>query len=232
MTISPSPPSASRSRARASTRNAEWLTGGAKGLRGLPRPLEATVGDNFTYGLVYLGIVVVALLAVYILLERLVNSPYGRALRAIREDETAARSLGKAPAKLRLEAFIIGSMIMGLSGGLYAGFYAFISPQDLAPILTFQIWAMLIVGGAGNNRGAILGAFVIWAAWTASGFILARFAPTEVQLYTGSIQYILIGLVIVGMLLWRPEGLLPERIAKSRKGGGSAGNSARKLARG
>ncbi|WMS44630.1 branched-chain amino acid ABC transporter permease [Acuticoccus sp. MNP-M23] len=213
-------------------RNAEWLTGGAKGLRGLQRPLEAMVGDNFTYGLVFLGLVLIALLAVYIFLERLVDSPYGRVLRAIREDETAARSLGKAPARLRLEAFILGSMIMGLSGGLYTGFYAFISPQDLAPILTFQIWAMLIVGGAGNNRGAILGTFLIWASWTASGFILAKYAPTDVQLYTGSIQYILIGLVIVGMLLWRPEGLLPERIRRSRTGGGGAEKSARKLARG
>ncbi|MFN3643653.1 MAG: branched-chain amino acid ABC transporter permease [Gemmobacter sp.] len=194
------------------TRNAEWLTGGAKGLRGFPRPLEAWVGDNFTYGLVFLGMVMAVLIAVYAGLERLVQSPYGRALRAIREDETAARSLGKNPARLRLQSFVIGSMIMGASGGLYATFYAFVSPQDLAPILTFQIWAMLIVGGAGNNRGAILGAFAIWAAWTASGFALSRYAPQDMQLYTGSVQYILIGLVIVGMLLWRPEGLLPERI--------------------
>jgi branched-chain amino acid transport system permease protein len=71
---------------------------------------------------------------------------------------------------------------------------------------------MLIVGGAGNNRGALLGAVLIWAVWTGSGFALARFAPTGMQLYAGSIQYILIGMVIVGMLLWRPQGLLPERI--------------------
>ena len=107
---------------------------------------------------------------------------------------------------------------MGLSGGLYATFYAFVSPQDVLPTLTFQIWAMLIVGGAGNNRGAILGAFVIWGAWTASGWALSRFAPLELQLFTGSIQYILIGSVIVGMLLWRPQGLLPERLVVSQSG--------------
>ena len=195
-------------------RNAEWLTGGAKGLRGFSRPLESAIGDNFLYGLFFLGVVVLILSIVYIGLERLVRAPYGRVLRAIREDETAARSLGKNPTRLRLEAFVLGSVIMGAAGGLYSTFYAFISPQDLAPILTFQIWAMLIVGGAGNNLGAILGSFLIWAAWTASGFLLARFAPTDVQLYTGSIQYILIGFVIVGTLLWRPEGLLPERIRR------------------
>ena len=107
---------------------------------------------------------------------------------------------------------------MGLSGGLYATFYAFISPQDILPILTFQIWAMLIVGGAGNNKGAVAGAFLIWAAWTASGWGLSRFAPLEMQLYTGSIQFILIGLVIVGMLLWRPQGLFPEKLVISQSG--------------
>src|SRR5215207_962817 len=165
-------------------RNAEWLTGGAKGLRGFPRPLEAQItamggGDNFLYGLCFLALVLAVLAAVYVGLERLTRSPYGRALRAIREDEAAARSLGKNPVRLRLESFVIGSMI---------------------------------VGGAGNNRGAVLGAFLIWAAWTASGFALAAFAPQAMQLYTGPIQYILIGSVIVGMLLWRPQGILPEQI--------------------
>jgi branched-chain amino acid transport system permease protein len=200
------------------TRNAEWLTGGAKGLRGFQRPFEAAIGDPFVFNLLYLGFVLVLVVLVYLGLERLIRSPYGRLLRAVREDETAARSLGKNPARLRLAAFVVGSMIMGLAGGLYATFYAFISPQDMAPILTFQIWAMLIVGGAGNNRGAILGTLLIWAAWTGSGFLLARYAPTDVQLYTGTIQYIMIGSVIVGMLLWRPEGLLPERLVVSQTG--------------
>ncbi|GGE13943.1 amino acid/amide ABC transporter membrane protein 2, HAAT family [Gemmobacter megaterium] len=197
------------------TRNAEWLTGGAKGLRGFPRPFEAAIGDGFTYGLVFLALVLAVLIVVYVGLERLVRAPYGRVLRAIREDEVAARSLGKDPARMRLQAFIIGSMIMGAAGGLYVTFYAFVSPQDMAPILTFQLWAMLIVGGAGNNRGAVLGAFLIWGAWTLSGFALARYAPASMQLYAGSVQYILIGLVIVGMLLWRPQGLVPERIGKT-----------------
>ncbi len=197
------------------TRNADWLTGGARGLRGFQRPLEAEIADTFAYGLFFLALVLCILAVVYLGLERLVTSPYGRVLRAIREDEDSARAVGKNPTRLRLEAFVIGSMVMGIAGGLYVSFYAFVSPQDLAPILTFQIWAMLIVGGAGNNRGAILGAFLIWGAWTLSGFALSRYAPSEMQLYTGSIQYILIGSVIVGMLMWRPEGLLPERLTKS-----------------
>jgi branched-chain amino acid transport system permease protein len=199
-------------------RNAEWLSGGAKGLRGFERPLREALGDGFVYNIAFLVVVLLLLLATYRFLETLVRSPFGRLLRAIREDETAARSLGKNPARIRLAAFVTGSVIMGMAGGLYGTFYSFISPQDVLPTLTFQIWAMLIVGGAGNNRGAVFGTFLIWAAWTASGWVLSRFAPVDAQLYTGSIQYVLIGLVIVGMLLWRPQGLFPERLVVFRSG--------------
>lgn len=199
-------------------RNAEGLAGGAKGLRGFDRPLMAVIGDGFTYNILYLCVVLALLAATYALLARLVASPFGRLLRAIREDEVAARSLGKSPARARLTAFVAGSAIMGLAGGLYGTFYAFVSPQDIAPTLTFQIWAMLIVGGAGNMRGAVAGAFLIWAAWTASGWALSRFAPVEWQLYTGQVQFIMIGAVIVGMLMWRPQGLLPERLVVSQSG--------------
>ncbi|CTQ52942.1 leucine/isoleucine/valine transporter permease subunit [Roseibium album] len=202
-------------------RNATSVTGGAQGIRGFERPLRDFLGSGFAYNLVFLIAVVVVLAGVYVFLERLTVSPFGRLLRAIREDETAARSLGKAPDKLRLTAFVTGSVIIGLAGGLYSTFYAFVSPQDVLPILTFQIWAMLIVGGAGNNKGAMAGAFLIWGAWTFSGWALSRFAPIEAQLYTGSIQFVLIGMVIVGMLLWRPQGLFPERLVVSQPGGGS-----------
>ncbi|MEO0654248.1 MAG: branched-chain amino acid ABC transporter permease, partial [Pseudomonadota bacterium] len=199
-------------------RNAEWLAGGAKGVRGFERPLRDALGDGFTYNLMFFAGVLCVLICVYFFLERLVASPFGRLLRAIREDEEAAQSLGKSPARVRLTAFVTGSVILGLAGGLYGTFYAFVSPQDVLPTLTFQIWAMLIVGGAGNNRGAILGAFLIWGAWTASGWALSRFAPVEAQLYTGSVQFVLIGAVIVGMLLWRPQGLFPERLVVSQTG--------------
>ncbi len=199
-------------------RNTDALSGGAKGMRGFERPLESLIGDPFLYSLLFFAFVVTLLVSVYLFLERLIGSPFGRLLRAIREDEMAAQSLGKSPQRARSTAFIAGSMIIGLAGGLYATFYAFISPQDVLPTLTFQVWAMLIVGGAGNNRGAIFGSFLIWAAWTSSGWLLSRIAPIEIQLYTGSIQFIFIGMIIVGMLLWRPQGLFPERLLVSQSG--------------
>ena len=199
-------------------RNAQ-IFGGAQGIRGFERPLRDTFGSGFAYNLLFFAFVLILLIATYVFLERLIRSPFGRMLRAIREDEVAAQSLGKSPSRVRLVAFIAGSVIMGLAGGLYATFYAFISPQDVLPILTFQIWAMLIVGGAGNNKGAVMGTFLIWGAWTASGWALSRFAPLDVQLYTGSIQFVLIGFVIVGMLMWRPQGLFPEKLVVSQAAG-------------
>ena len=197
-------------------RNATWLTGGATGLRGFERPFEAVIDNTFAYNLLFLSFVLLCVSLVYLFLEILVRSPFGRLLRAVRENERAARSLGKSPPAVRLTAFVIGAMIMGLSGALYATFYAFISPQDLAPILTFQIWAMLIVGGSGNNMGAVLGTLVVWGAWVGSGWLLTAIAPTHLQLYTGSLQYILVGSIIVFTLLWRPRGLLPEKLSTRR----------------
>ena len=109
---------------------------------------------------------------------------------------------------------------MGLAGGLYATFYAYHQPAGRGrATLTFQIWAMLIVGGAGNNRGAILGAYpdLVRVDGQRLG-AFARIAPADMQLYTGTIQFILIGSIIVGMLLWRPQGLLPEKLVISQSG--------------
>ncbi len=200
-------------------RNAETITGGAKGLRGFERPLEAIFIDPFWFNNAYLLFVFVVLIIVYKVLEGIARSPFGRLLRAIREDEVATLSLGKSPSGVRRKAFIVGSMLIGLSGALYATFYAYISPQDILPILTFQIWAMLIVGGSGNNKGAVVGALVVWAGWVGSGWLLTKFAPVSIQLYVGTLQYIMIGLIIVGALLIRPKGILPEKLILSQSVG-------------
>ena len=186
------------------------LTGGANGLIGLPRPFFDAFEIPNAYNLAYLLAVILIAAVIYVLLERAVRSPWGRVLRAIREDVTAARSLGKNPTLIRLQAFVLGSAIMGLAGGLYVGFIGFVSPIDFLPILTFQIWAMLIVGGSGNNRGAILGVLVVWGLWTASGYVISQVVPAGYQNQAGSVQAILIGLVIVLTLLFRPRGLIGE----------------------
>jgi branched-chain amino acid transport system permease protein len=138
-------------------------------------------------------------------------------LRAIREDETAAESLGKRAFRFRLQSFVIGCMLMGLGGALYAHFVGYIAPEDFLPILTFQIWTMLVVGGAGNNRGAILGTFVVWAIWTLAGGALREIVPPAHQAQAATLQVVLIGLLLMGVLLLRPKGLIGERLIASQQ---------------
>jgi branched-chain amino acid transport system permease protein len=196
--------------------NAAWLTGGTLGLISLPKPLAFLFDRPLTYNLFYLCLVAALAGLTYLALERIVRSPWGRTLKAIREDETAAASLGKNPVRIRLESFVLGSMIMGLSGGLYVGFIGYVSPFDFQPILTFQIWTMLIVGGCANNRGALLGAILVWGIWTSSGYAISQVVPAVYQAQSGALQVILIGLLLVGTLLVRPRGLIGEEEHVSR----------------
>src|SRR5918994_1027013 len=196
--------------------NAQRLTGGPFGLQFIPKPLADDVPDNLAWNAAYLAIVVALLGVVYAALERLVRSPWGRVLRAIREDETAAESLGKRAFRFRLQAFVIGCTLMGLGGALYAHFVGYIAPEDFLPILTFQLWTMLIVGGSGNNRGAIVGAFVVWALWTMAGGVLREIVPAQHQARAATLQVVLIGLMLVAILLIRPRGLLGEEAVVSR----------------
>jgi branched-chain amino acid transport system permease protein len=193
--------------------NLEGLTGGGRGIAGIAKPFAGLAPAWF--GLASLALVAALLLATYLLLERLARSPWGRALRAAREDEVAAAALGKDVDRLRLTAFVLGAAPMGLAGALYAAFIGYVSPYDFLPILTFQIWAMLIVGGSGNNAGAVLGAFLVWALWSMSGIVVVLLVPTALQVQGGAIQAILIGLLLIAMLIFRPRGLIGERLHSS-----------------
>lgn len=186
--------------------NLEPLTGGSRGLVGIPRPFESLGPQGFA--LSYLAMVLVLLAIVCAGLQALLHSPWGRVQRALREDEEVCAALGKNVVRFRLTAFVLGAMLMGLSGALYAGFVGATSPSEFMPILTFQIWAMLIVGGSGNNYGAILGSFVVWGLWTLSGAVIVSVLPPQYQAQGGAVQSILVGLLLVLTLLLRPRGLL------------------------
>jgi branched-chain amino acid transport system permease protein len=202
------------------TLNLESLTGGTMGFSGIPRPLFGWLGSPALFNLFFLGLLVVVTGLVYWGLERILRSPWGRVLKAIREDETAAVALGKSALRFRLEAFVIGSTLMGLAGALYVSYIGFVSPYDFVPILTFQVWAMVIVGGSGNNRGVLLGALTVWAIWAASGVAVTKFVPAAYAAQGGALQVILIGLVLVLALLFRPRGLLGEDATVSRHAAG------------
>jgi branched-chain amino acid transport system permease protein len=189
--------------------NLESFTGGSRGLVGIPRPFESLGAQGFAWA--YGAMVLVILVLCYAALQALLHSPWGRVQRAMREDEAVCAALGKNVVRLRLSSFVLGSVFMGLSGALYAGFVGTTSPSEFLPILTFQIWAMLIVGGSGSNRGAIAGTFVVWGLWTLSGVAISLVLPGRWQAQAGALQSILVGLVLVLTLLLRPQGLLGAR---------------------
>ena len=196
--------------------NLQSITGGPFGIGFIPRPFAELASTPLLFSLLNFGVLAALVLVLYLVLERLARSPWGRVLRAIREDETAALALGKNAIKFRLQAFAIGGGIMGLAGAVQAHFIGFIAPDNYMPILTFQVWAMLIVGGSGNNRGAILGAILVWGLWAASAAVVAAVFPPAEQARAATLQIVMIGLGLCAILLLRPRGILGELRIVSR----------------
>ncbi|MBB3320193.1 MULTISPECIES: branched-chain amino acid ABC transporter permease [unclassified Rhizobium] len=188
--------------------NLQPLTGGAFGIGFIPRPFGNLAADPLVFSLSNLALMAAVVLALYLALQHLAKSPWGRVLRAIREDENAAQALGKRPIRFRLQAFTIGGAIMGLAGAAQGHFIGFIAPDNYLPILTFQVWAMLIVGGSGNNRGAILGAVLVWGLWALSAAAVSALVPPEQQARAASMQIVMIGVGLCLILLLRPRGIL------------------------
>ena len=185
--------------------NEKWLANGSKGLYRIPKFLDD------------LGVVLVILLIVYIVLERAIRSPWGRVLKAVRDDEVTAAASGKNVFSFKLQAFILGAVVMGIGGALYAHNIRFVGPSTFDPLLaTFVIWAMLMVGGSGNNKGAVLGAFVVWGIWTGTQFMPGFLSDPN-------FRYVMVGVLIVAVILLRPGGILGEERRISRHVGQETG---------
>ena len=184
--------------------NEKWLANGSKGLYRIPGFLDDLVPPD-VYDYLYLVVALVALAAVFLALERAVRSPWGRVLRAVREDEEAAEAVGKDAFAFKMQAFVLGAVVMGIGGALYAHHVRFLAPLTFDPLLaTFVIWAMLMIGGAGNNRGAVLGAFVVWGIWTGTQFLPGALSDPN-------FRFFMIGALIIAAIMLRPGGILPER---------------------
>lgn len=191
-------------------KNEEWLTGGTRGIASIPRPFETLLPAPWN-NLAFLGLIVVLVAIVYLAAERAWKSPWGRSLRAIRDSDVAAAAIGKNVAQFRLEAFVLGAMVMGLAGALSAHYFKFLGTTAIEPLMvTFLVWVMLIVGGSGNNRGAILGAALIWLIWSATELLTNRL-PGEWITRSSYIRVLLIGLLLQVVLQKFGKGLLPEK---------------------
>jgi len=194
---------------RITFRNWGGLAGGSYGIQRIPRPFES-LGQPWAE-LGFLALVLLIVAVAYWVIERGINSPWGRVMRAIRENETAAAAAGKDVERMRLQAFVYGSALMGLAGALSAHYAKAFLPEDMEPLTaTFLIWVMLIAGGSGNNKGAIVGAFLVWGLWTMSEF-LTDFLSTDWATRAGYIRVFLIGFLLQVVLQVFPKGLIPEK---------------------
>ena len=175
--------------------------------------------------LCYSGIILAVLIALIVLSNLALNSPWGRKVRAIRDNEVAASAMGKNIKRQHLQIFVIGSAIVGIAGALLVTYDGIFIPTGYQPLrFTFLIWVMVIVGGSGNNLGSVLGAFIIWFMWIQSGPMglwLVEMIASNMQEGNSVLGFIedrvhFLRLVFMGSILllimrYSPSGILPEK---------------------
>jgi branched-chain amino acid transport system permease protein len=184
--------------------NEQWLTGGANGISVL------TTVPNLTW------IVVASAIAVFLIVRLMLASPFGRVIHVIREGDRLPLALGKNVLGFKMMTMAIGGAIGGLAGAYYALMQRYMSPDDAKPIETFIIWAMIVVGGRGNLWGIVLGTIVIQAFYTGTRFLTGSFGIGAETM--AALRLVTIGVLIMGVTMFRPQGILPERRRKYLSG--------------
>ena len=227
-------------------KNEDWLSRGVKNVVGLPRPV-ATPVEMRQYEFVFqmsqmtgipinrmatiasmAGFALLFLLVLAILMwlaEKALNSPWGRMMRAIRDNETAARAMGKDVTRRHLNIFVLGSAVCGLAGAMMVTLDGQLNPGTYEPLrYTFLIWVMVIVGGQGNNWGAVLGGLVIWFLWVqvepagrwlaevlTSGFGADSSVRDHIMNNVAHMRLLTMGIAMLLVMRFSPRGLIPER---------------------
>jgi len=193
--------------------NERWLTKGSDGISGIRAPLKAELGLQ-GFNLFYLALVSTIVLLVRLLLRRLDASPYGRAMKAIREDQQLAAFAGKQVLRFKWQAFALSAAIAALAGALYAHFQSYVSPDHFQPLITIYIFLAVTAGGVGRPSGAVLGAYAVVIFLEATRFA-TELVPGLQPVQLAALREILVGLALILVLHLRPQGLLPERIPKA-----------------
>ena len=227
-------------------KNEDWLTRGVKNVSGLPRPVPYEVDlqqaiwfqewaaylsatpvefSSIFVKLCYAGLFSVVLLVVLWLSERALNSPWGRMMRAIRDNEVSAEAMGKDVKGRHLQVFILGSAVIGIAGAMLTTLDGQFTPSSYQPLrFAFVIWVMVIVGGSGNNWGAVLGGFVIWFFWIeaepmglwltdliTSGMAEDNSLRKHLLDSAAHMRLMTMGIILLFVLRFSPRGLIPGR---------------------
>ena len=226
-------------------KNEDWLARGVKNVIGLPRPVPLEVDlqrdpefveraagfglDAVTASTIYVKLEYAALFAVVLVIllwmaQKALNSPWGRMMRAIRDNEVAAEAMGKDVTRRHLQIFILGSAICGIAGAMMTTLDGQLTPGTYQPLrFTFLVWVMVIVGGSGNNFGAVLGGFLIWFLWVqvepiglwlmsslTSGMTDGAL-KTHLMDSAAHMRLFTMGLILLLVLRFSPRGLIPEK---------------------
>jgi branched-chain amino acid transport system permease protein len=189
--------------------NEIWLTNGTDGISGVPGPWRGVLGP-VAFNALYTALIWVGVLVVAVLLARLSTAPFGRVLRAVREDETVAAVAGKRVLWFKIQAFTLSAAVLGFAGALYVHFNGYVAPDAFAPLITLNIVLALTAGGTGNMAGAVLGSVLVVALTEGTRFlggVLPGLGPVQVA----SVREAAIGAALIVMLHIRPQGILPER---------------------
>ena len=227
-------------------KNEDWLARGVKNVIGLPRPvpyevdlqnnpdfvatatdlgMNAVTASSIYVKLCYAGLFTVVLLLLLWMAQNALRSPWWRMMRAIRDNETSAEAMGKDVTKRHLQIFVLGSAICGIAGAMMTTLDGQLTPAGYQPLrYTFLIWVMVIVGGSGNNFGAVLGGFVIWFFWVQveqiGGFLMQEItsgmedaSPLKQHLISSvaHMRLFTMGLILLLVLRFSPKGLIPEK---------------------
>jgi branched-chain amino acid transport system permease protein len=192
--------------------NEEWLTGGAGGISGVPGPMKAELGVSFNLAFLIVAWLIVGLAVWW--LARIDNSPFGRVLRAIRDDDLVAQVAGKNVVRFKLTAFAIGTALAGLAGALYAHYTSYIVPDIIAPLLTIYVFLAATAGGKTRPLGAVVGAILVMALLEGSR-IFSTIATGLSAVQGSALRDFIIAAALIAILQLRPKGLLPERTRKA-----------------
>ncbi len=232
-------------------KNEDWLARGVKNVAGLDRPVPKEIGlqqadwfislsntlgaDPVSFSSVfvklsYAGLFVVVLLAILWLSEKALHSPWGRMMRAIRDNRDAAEAMGKDVTRRHLQVFILGSAVVGIAGAMMTTMDGQFMPGTYNPLrYTFLIWVMVIVGGSGNNWGAVLGGILIWFVWNEAepvgNWLMATITSgmaedngLRIHLLKSAphMRLIVMGIILLLVLRFSPRGLIPEKGGRER----------------
>ncbi|QWF40152.1 branched-chain amino acid ABC transporter permease [Bordetella hinzii] len=191
----------------------EWLTRGMHGLPGIPRMYEGWLPANQ----IDLAIMITLLLVngvVFWLVTRVVKSPFGRVIEAVRDNEVAVRALGKDPARFKTRSLMLGAGLAGLAGAFQAHYLTFLSPEQFVPLITFYIWIAIFVGGANRLLGVALGTVIMMGFLEGSRFV-RDFVGGISEVQMASVRIWVIGMALILIVLYRPQGILGTKARKS-----------------